>query len=109
MRLDGSGVSFTPDEARATGAEVLRSGQVGMILVAGVLGTRLGLDQPKGLFPLGPLSNRTMFQILWEQLQAVARRYNVRIPIYVMTCLTTEEVTLRFLSEQRQSGLPARV
>jgi UDP-N-acetylglucosamine/UDP-N-acetylgalactosamine diphosphorylase len=107
MRLDGSGVSFTPDEARAKGAEVLRAGQVGMILVAGGLGTRLGFDQPKGMFPLGPLSNRTLFQILLEQLQAVARRYKVRIPLYVMTSPATDEVTRRFLIEHRWFGLPA--
>ncbi|HZN33538.1 MAG TPA: UDPGP type 1 family protein, partial [Pirellulaceae bacterium] len=50
MRLDGSGVPFTPDQSRSRGAELLRSGEVGMILVAGGLGTRLGFDQPKGLF-----------------------------------------------------------
>src|SRR5262245_48453463 len=42
MRLDGSGVRFSRAEARTKGAEVLRAGQVGMILVAGGLGTRLG-------------------------------------------------------------------
>src|SRR5438105_14247562 len=42
MRLDGSGVPFTANNARMKGAEVLRAGQVGMILVAGGLGTRLG-------------------------------------------------------------------
>src|SRR5439155_7459250 len=73
MRLDGSGVAFTPDGARAVGAELLRAGQVGMILVAGGLGTRLGFDQPKGMFQLGPLSRRTLFQIILENLQAVAR------------------------------------
>jgi UDP-N-acetylglucosamine/UDP-N-acetylgalactosamine diphosphorylase len=106
MRLDGSGVSFTPDEARAKGADVLRDGQVGMILVSGGLGTRLGFDQPKGMFPLGPLSGRTLFQILLEQLQAVERRYSVRVPLYVMTSPATDEVTRKFLTEQRWFGLP---
>jgi UDP-N-acetylglucosamine/UDP-N-acetylgalactosamine diphosphorylase len=107
MRLDGSGVPFTPDQARAKGAEILRAGQVGMILVAGGLGTRLGFDQPKGMFPLGPLSGRTLFQILLEQLQAVALRYGVQIPLYVMTSPATDEVTRPFLVEHRWFGLPA--
>src|SRR5262245_48995567 len=68
MRLDGSGVRFSQAEARTKGAEILRAGQVGMILVAGGLGTRLGVDQPKGMFPIGPLSGRTLFQVLLEQL-----------------------------------------
>lgn len=106
MRLDGSGVPFTAEQARQRGAELLRAGQVGMILVAGGLGTRLGFDQPKGLFPLGPLSNRTLFQILLEQLQAVGRRYGVRIPLYVMTSPATDEVTRDFLTQHRWFGIP---
>jgi UDP-N-acetylglucosamine/UDP-N-acetylgalactosamine diphosphorylase len=107
MRLDGSGVSFSRDEARARGAELLRAGQVAMILVAGGLGTRLGFDQPKGLFELGPLSRRTLFQILLEQLQAVCRRYGVRIPLFVMTSPATDDVTRRFLAEHKWFGIPA--
>ena len=107
MRLDGSGVPFTAEAARARGEELLRAGQVGMILVAGGLGTRLGFDQPKGMFPVGPLSGRTLFEILLEQLQAVGRRYGMRIPLYVMTSPATDEVTRRFLDEHRWFGLPA--
>jgi UDP-N-acetylglucosamine/UDP-N-acetylgalactosamine diphosphorylase len=106
MRLDGSGVSFTPDQARAKGTDLLRAGQVGMILVAGGLGTRLGFDQPKGMFPLAPLSGRTLFQIIFEQLQAVGRRYGVRIPLYVMTSPATDEVTRRYLQQHRWFGVP---
>jgi len=51
----------SPDEphyqhARATGIEALAAGKVGMILVAGGQGTRLGFDHPKGMFPIGPTS-----------------------------------------------------
>jgi UDP-N-acetylglucosamine/UDP-N-acetylgalactosamine diphosphorylase len=107
MRLDGSGVPFSQDAARAKGAEILRAGQVGMILVAGGLGTRLGFDQPKGMFPLGPLSGRTLFQILIEQLRAVSQRYGVRIPLYVMTSPATDEATRKYLEENQWFGLPA--
>jgi UDP-N-acetylglucosamine/UDP-N-acetylgalactosamine diphosphorylase len=106
LRLDGSGASFTANQARTKGAELLRASQVGMILVAGGLGTRLGFDQPKGMFSLGPLSGRTLFQIILEQLQAVGRRYRVRIPLYVMTSPATDEVTRQFLREHRWFGLP---
>jgi len=107
MRLDGSGVSFSRQAARAKGEEILRAGQVGMILVAGGLGTRLGFDQPKGLLPLAPLSNRTLFQILLENLLAVRRRFGVSIPLYVMTSPATDQVTREYLNEHRWFGLPA--
>jgi UDP-N-acetylglucosamine/UDP-N-acetylgalactosamine diphosphorylase len=106
MRLDGKGVRFTPDTARTVGAELLRAGQVGMILVAGGLGTRLGFDQPKGLFEIGPLSRRSLFQVLLEKLLAIQRRYNVQIPLYVMTSPTTDEVTQHYLAHHRWFGLP---
>jgi UDP-N-acetylglucosamine/UDP-N-acetylgalactosamine diphosphorylase len=105
MRLDGSGVPFSPEEARAKGAELLKAGQVAMILVAGGLGTRLGFDQPKGLFQVGPLSQRSLFQILLEHLLAVSRRFDVRIPLYVMTSPATDEVTREYLSRHRWFGL----
>lgn len=107
MRLDGSGVKFSIEEARNKGAEILHAGQVGMILVAGGLGTRLGFDQPKGLLPLGPLSNRTLFQILLENLLAVRRRYGVSIPLYVMTSPATDAVTREYLYKNNWFGLPA--
>jgi UDP-N-acetylglucosamine/UDP-N-acetylgalactosamine diphosphorylase len=108
LRLDGSGASFSAGEARDRGAAALAAGEVGMILVAGGLGTRLGFDQPKGLFELGPLSNRTLFQILFESLQAVGRRYGKSVPLYIMTSPATDEVTRRFLAEHDWFGLPQK-
>jgi UDP-N-acetylglucosamine/UDP-N-acetylgalactosamine diphosphorylase len=106
MRLDGSGVSFSKGEARDAGAELLENWNVGMILVAGGLGTRLGLDQPKGMLPLAPLSKRTLFQIIIDQLRAVSLRYGVSIPLYVMTSPATDAATRAFLAEHHWFGLP---
>jgi UDP-N-acetylglucosamine/UDP-N-acetylgalactosamine diphosphorylase len=106
MRLGGKGVTFTRDQAWAIGAAVLQMRHVGMILVAGGLGTRLGFDQPKGMFPIGPLSGRSLFQVLIEQLLAVGRRHGVAIPLYLMTSPATDEATRKFLSEHNNFGLP---
>ena len=108
MRLGGKGVDFTPEQARAVGAAALQLCHVGMILVAGGLGTRLGFDQPKGMFPIGPLSGRSLFQVLIEQLLAVSRRSGVAIPLYLMTSPATDEATRAFLSENNNFGLPER-
>lgn len=106
IRLGQEPTGFTREQARQAGAEALRTGKVGMILVAGGLGTRLGFDLPKGMFPLGPVSNRTLFQILIDQLRAVSRRYGVRIPLYVMTSPATHDVTQQFLDNNQRFGLP---
>lgn len=106
VRLGQQPSGFTREQARKEGEAALRAGEVGMILVAGGLGTRLGFDLPKGMFPLGPVSNRPLFQILIDQLRAVSHRYGVRIPLYVMTSPATHDVTLEFLSERNYFGLP---
>lgn len=105
MRLDGSGVSFSREDARDAGKAALQAGQVGMILVAGGLGTRLGFEQPKGMFPIGPLSGRSLFQVLIEELLAVSRRHGTRIPLYVMTSPATDAATRTFLRENKNFGL----
>ncbi|MCA9030951.1 MAG: UTP--glucose-1-phosphate uridylyltransferase, partial [Planctomycetaceae bacterium] len=62
------------ESAAAVGHELLNAGKVAAILVAGGQGSRLGFDAPKGVFPIGPVSERTLFQVLCEQ---IAERSNL--------------------------------
>jgi len=106
VRLDGSGLPCSIEQARVLGRAALSAGEVGMILVAGGLGTRLGFDRPKGMFRLGPLSRRPMFQILIDHLLAVGRRYGNRpIPLYVMTSDATDAATRDFFAAHGNFGL----
>jgi UDP-N-acetylglucosamine/UDP-N-acetylgalactosamine diphosphorylase len=105
IRLDGVGNRFSAAEARGAGERALRSGEIGAVLVAGGQGTRLGFDHPKGMYPIGPVSNATLFQILFEKLIAAGRRYGVAIPLYLMTSPATHEETVANLAEQRRFGL----
>lgn len=105
IRLDGVGNRFSAAEARTAGERALRSGEVGAILVAGGQGTRLGFDHPKGMYPIGPVSHATLFQILFEKLLATGRRYGAAIPLYLMTSPATHEETIAYLDEQRRFGV----
>lgn len=107
VRLDGTGLPFSAVEARQEGIRLLRRGRVGVILVAGGQGTRLGFPHPKGMFPIGPVSGKTLFQIHFEKVLAVSRRYGVGLPIYVMTSPSTDQATRQFLEEHGFFGLPA--
>ena len=98
---------FTNQQAIEAGEQALSEGKVGMILVAGGQGTRLGFNKPKGLFPLGPLSNRTLFQILFDLLNARSQRYGKPIPIFIMTSHATHEATVEYLVENDWLGLSA--
>lgn len=105
VRLDRKHEQFTSAEAIAAGEAALRKGRVGMILVAGGQGTRLGFDKPKGMFPIGPLSNRTLFQMHCDRLLAVMKRYGVSIPMFVMTSPATDQETRAYFAEHQRCGL----
>lgn len=92
--------------AEQRGEELLRAGKVGAILVAGGQGTRLGYDHPKGMYPLGPVSDAPLFQLLCEQLLARARRAGQAIPYYIMTSNATHAETVEFFEQQNFFGLP---
>jgi UDP-N-acetylglucosamine/UDP-N-acetylgalactosamine diphosphorylase len=76
-----------------------------MILVAGGQGTRLGFEHPKGLFPIAPLSKRTLFEVIIDRLKAVSNRYGKKIPLFVMTSPATTAETEAFFLEKQHFGL----
>ena len=80
FRLDASKNRFSPEEAKKAGEESLRSGKLGVVVVAGGQGTRLGFAHPKGMFPIGPVSEKTLFQIHVEKIISLSRTFGVSIP-----------------------------
>jgi UDP-N-acetylglucosamine/UDP-N-acetylgalactosamine diphosphorylase len=106
-RLNGEGRTCSVDDVRKRGEAALSAGKVGVILVAGGQGTRLGFDHPKGMFPIGPISGASLFQVLFEKIIARSRRHGVRIPLYLMTSPATHDETIEYLREHEHFGLPA--
>jgi UDP-N-acetylglucosamine/UDP-N-acetylgalactosamine diphosphorylase len=92
--------------AARTGAAELAAGRVAVITVAGGQGTRLGFDHPKGLFPIGPVSDRPLFQIFAEQILARSRRHTARLPWLIMTSDATHDETAAFFESRGWFGLP---
>jgi len=88
------------------GRQAIADGKVAMILVAGGQGTRLGFDRPKGLFPIGPLSRRTLFQVLVDRLRAIRRRHDAAVPLWILTSPATDEATRAYFRERDYLGLP---
>lgn len=105
VKLGVAHPDFSETQAREAGEDAIRSGKVGMILVAGGQGTRLGFDKPKGMFRIGPVSNRTLFQMHCDRLLAVMNRYGVSIPMYVMTSPATDAETKAYFDENDRCGL----
>ncbi|MDB4678963.1 UDPGP type 1 family protein [Rhodopirellula sp.] len=105
VQADGAGVPWTIADARQAGEESLRQGEVAAVIVAGGQGSRLGFHHPKGMYPIGPVSNRTLFQIFADQLLAVGRRFGVRIPLYLMTSEATHDETEHYFITNEYLGL----
>ncbi len=74
--------------------------------MAGGQGTRLGFDGPKGCYPIGPVSDRSLFQIHCEKIAALGVQHGRIPPLYVMTSDENHEPTAGFLAEHRNFGLP---
>ncbi len=104
------GNSRRVEEARQLGRDVLSAGRVGVFVVAGGQGTRLGLSVPKGTFPVGPVTSRTLFEIHAQKIRGLMRRLGRAVPWYVMTSPATDVETRKFFEHNRFFGLdPADV
>ncbi|MDR0608928.1 MAG: UDPGP type 1 family protein [Planctomycetaceae bacterium] len=97
--------SVSVQEAVLAGDEMLSRGKVGAILVAGGQGTRLGFPHPKGMYPIGPVSEATLFQFHFEKILALSQRYGSQIPYCIMTSPATHRETVDFLEQKNYFGL----
>ena len=86
------------------GAEAIAEGKVAMILTAGGQGSRLGFDHPKGMFPIGPVSNRTLYQMIIEKVLARGQQFGSAIPFFVMSSPPTHQESSRFLEQNQYFG-----
>lgn len=92
-------------EAWVAGEEALRAGRVGLLLVAGGQGTRLGYDGPKGAYPIGPISKRSIFAFHAEKIHNAQRRYGCVLPWYIMVSESNRDATRGFFKENGYFGL----
>jgi UDP-N-acetylglucosamine/UDP-N-acetylgalactosamine diphosphorylase len=93
-------------EARAAGEAALRRGEVAALMVAGGQGSRLGFEHPKGMYEIGPVSNKSLFQIHAEKVLALRRRYGKLVPFLVMTSPVNHAETQAFFAAHGHFGLP---
>ena len=89
----------------AQGEAALAAGQVGVLLVAGGQGSRLGYDGPKGCYPVGPVTDASLFQFHARKILALERKYGADVPFYVMTSQVNDAPTRAFLKQHDCFGL----
>jgi UDP-N-acetylglucosamine/UDP-N-acetylgalactosamine diphosphorylase len=92
-------------DALRAGEEALRHDRVGLVMVAGGQGTRLGFDGPKGAYPIGPATGWSIFAYHAAKIRNVQRRYGCALPWYIMVSETNDDATQAFFREHDYFGL----
>lgn len=105
MELDE--IEANRDSFTATGLDVIRGGKVGAVLLAGGMGTRLGSDDPKGMYNVGMTRELYIFECLINNLMDVVRQADTWIHLFVMTSDKNNDATIRFLQEHDFFGYKA--
>ncbi|KZT56057.1 nucleotide-diphospho-sugar transferase [Calocera cornea HHB12733] len=94
---------------REIGLKAIAAGKVGVLLMAGGQGTRLGSSDPKGCYDIGMPSHKSLFQYQAERIGRVSRLAGgASIPWYVMTSGPTRKPTEAFFKEHNFFGLPEK-
>ena len=91
--------------AEARGVELLKAGKVCCLTVAGGQGTRLGFDGPKGTYPIGPVSDRTLFSYFAESIARASEKYGKPVNWYIMTSPINREATESYFKAENFFGL----
>lgn len=92
--IEANRESFT-----AVGIETIRAGKVAALLLAGGMGTRLGSEDPKGMYNLGLTRPLYIFECQMNSLLEVVKQTGTWIHLFVMTSEKNHDRTVSFLKE----------
>jgi len=109
LEIDNSKV----DGYNTSGLQLIAENKVGVVLMAGGQGTRLGSSDPKGCFDIGLPSHKSLFQMQGERIlkaEELAQKQADKdarptVPWYVMTSGPTRAATAKFFKDNNYFGL----
>ncbi|MBE5874538.1 MAG: UDPGP type 1 family protein [Lachnospiraceae bacterium] len=105
--MELSEIEANKESFTATGLEAIKGGKVGALLLAGGMGTRLGSDNPKGMYNVGLTRELYIFECLINNLMDVVRQADAWIHLFVMTSDKNNDATIAFLKEHDYFGYKA--
>ncbi|MBO6108124.1 MAG: UTP--glucose-1-phosphate uridylyltransferase [Eubacterium sp.] len=91
-------------EFHDAGVAAIREGKTAARLLAGGMGTRLGSDNPKGMYNIGETKEVFIFQRIIENLLDVVNETDTWIRLFVMTSEKNHDATVKFLEEKDYFG-----
>ncbi len=105
--LQVSEIKARSEEFGKTGVEALKAGKVAAVHLAGGMGTRLGSDNPKGMYDIGLTKPVYIFQRLIENLlDTVEQAGGSYLRLLIMTSEKNNDATVSFLKEHKFFGYP---
>ena len=89
-----------------TGIKAIKEGKVAAVLLAGGMGTRLGSDDPKGMYNVGITRELFIFECLINNMMDVVKKADAYFHLFVMTSEKNHESTVNFLKKKNFFGYP---
>lgn len=99
-------IAAKKDEYKKVGVEAIKAGKVGAVLLAGGMGTRLGSNDPKGMYNVGINRDLYIFECLINNLTDVVKETGAYVHLFVMTSDLNYDSTTRFFAEKKNFGYP---
>ena len=91
-------------ELEEIGLSAIKKGKIGVVLLAGGQGTRLGFNRAKGIFNIGITKEISIFSRHFAYLCEIARKADFWFPIYVMTSIHNRAEIEAYLHEKNYFG-----
>lgn len=104
--IEAEELSSREAEFRQLGIQAILEGKIGCLLLAGGMGTRLGLDKPKGMLNVGVTKELYLFEILIQNLMKNTDAAGAYVPLYIMTSDKNHDDTVSFFEEHNYFGYP---
>ncbi|MBQ9483759.1 MAG: UDPGP type 1 family protein [Ruminiclostridium sp.] len=88
------------DELHDAGVKAIKAGKTAALLLAGGMGTRLGSDDPKGMYNIGLTKPVYIFERIITNLLDVVKETDTWIRLFIMTSEKNHDATVKFLKEK---------
>ncbi|MBQ4224921.1 MAG: UDPGP type 1 family protein [Oscillospiraceae bacterium] len=102
--MQRSEIEAREKELHDAGVKAIKEGKTAALLLAGGMGTRLGSDNPKGMFDIGLTKPVYIFERIISNLLDVVNETGTWIRLFIMTSEKNHDATVKFLKEKNFFG-----
>ncbi|MDN3507596.1 MAG: UTP--glucose-1-phosphate uridylyltransferase [Simkaniaceae bacterium] len=94
------------DTHKELGTEAIKNGTISALILAGGEGSRLNYHHPKGCYPISPVKQKSLFQLVLERACAAKNLYGAPIRLGFLVSNRSYPHVLNFLRDHNAFGYP---